>query len=110
MNPKIRIFNNMESLSCDAATLFVEQAAKAIAERGHCLVALNGGSTPTRLFQLLATEFRDKVDWANVHVFWGDERCVPPDDTGSNYRQAHDALLNHVSIPWKNFRKESAAF
>lgn len=105
MNPKIRIFKNMESLSHNAATLFVEQAAKAIEKRGQFLTALNGGSTPTRLFQLLATDFRDQVDWNKVHIFWGDERCVPPDDPGSSYRQAQDALLSHVPIPEDNIHR-----
>ena len=105
MNPKIRIFKDVESLSHNAATLFVEQAAKAIEERGQFLTALNGGSTPTRLFQLLATEYRDKVDWSKVHVFWGDERCVPPQADGSSFGQAKEALLGHVSIPDENIHR-----
>jgi 6-phosphogluconolactonase len=102
MKPDIRTFKGLEELSRAAAELFVEQAAQSIAERGRFLVALNGGSTPTRLFQLLATDFREKVDWSQVHVFWGDERCVPPDDPGSSYGQARDALLSHVPIPDSN--------
>jgi 6-phosphogluconolactonase len=105
MKPKIRIFKNMGSLSQDAANLFIEQAANAIAERGRFLVALNGGGTPTRFFQLLATEYSGKVDWNKVHVFWGDERCVPPDDPGSSYGQARDALLSHVPIPEANIHR-----
>ena len=64
MKTEIRIFKDLESLSRDAATLFVEQATQSITERGRFLVALNGGSTPNRLFQLLATEYKDKVDWS----------------------------------------------
>jgi 6-phosphogluconolactonase len=66
MKPQIRIFRSLEELSQNAANLFAEQAASSIAERDHFLVALNGGGTPTRTFQLLATDFRDKVDWAGV--------------------------------------------
>jgi 6-phosphogluconolactonase len=102
MKLDLRVFKDLEELSRRAADLFVEQAAQSIAERGRFLVALNGGGTPTRLFQLLASHSRDKVDWSKVHVFWGDERCVPPDDPGSSYGQARDALLNHVSIPEAN--------
>jgi len=102
MNPEIRIFKSSESLSRDAADLFMKGAAHAITERGRFLVALNGGSTPNRLFQLLATDYKDKVNWSNVHVFWGDERCVPYDDPGSSYGQARAALLDHVSIPLEN--------
>ena len=105
MKPEIRIFKNVEKLSRGAAHLFVEQSAQSIAERGRFLVALNGGSTPTRLFQLLAANFQEQVEWSKVHIFWGDERCVPPDDPGSSYGQARDVLLNHVPIPETNIHR-----
>ena len=105
MNFKIRIFKNLEELSHDTAELFIEQAANAIKERGRFFVALNGGGTSGQLFQLLATEYREKVDWTKVHVFWGDERCVPPDDPGSNYAQAKEALLSHVPLPDANIHR-----
>jgi 6-phosphogluconolactonase len=105
VNPEIRIFKDLEKLSRAAASVFVEQAAQSIAARGQFLVALNGGSTPTRLFEMLATNFRERVDWTNVHVFWGDERCVPPDDAGSSYGQAREVLLRHVPIPEKNIHR-----
>ena len=105
MNSDIRIFKDLERLSKHAADIFVDQAAQAIRERGRFLVALNGGSTPTRLFQLLATDYRDKVDWTGVHVFWGDERCVPPEDSGSSYGQAKGILLDHVTLPESNIHR-----
>lgn len=105
MKPELRIFKDLENLSREAARLFVGQATKAIQERGRFLVALNGGGTPNRLFQLLAAEYREKVDWNNVHVFWGDERCVPPEEAGSNYHQAKEALLDRVSIPQRNIHR-----
>ncbi len=105
MNPELRIFHNLEKLSRHAANLFVEQSRRSIIERNRFLATLNGGSTPTRLFQLLATDFCDKVDWSKTHIFWGDERCVPPDDAGSSYGQARDALLSHVSIPDSNIHR-----
>jgi len=105
MKPDIRIFKDLEILSRHAANIFVDQAAQAIVERDRFLVALNGGNTPTRLFQLLATDYKDKVDWNKTHIFWGDERCVPPDDRGSSYGQARDALLSHVSIPESNIQR-----
>ena len=105
MKPKLRIFDNLEKLSIHAANLFSEQATRSILERDQFLVALNGGGTPTRLFQILATDFHDKVEWAKVHVFWGDERCVPPDDSGSSYGQARELLLSHVSIPESNIHR-----
>jgi len=98
MNPELRIFHDFQKLSRHAANLFIEQSNRAFIERDRFLGALNGGNTPTRLFQLLATEYRDQVEWSKVHVFWGDERCVPPDDPGSNYGQARDLLLSRVPI------------
>jgi 6-phosphogluconolactonase len=105
MNPDIRIFKDLEDLSVAAAELFVKQAAQSIAERDRFLVALNGGSTPTRLFELLATDFREKVDWSRVNVFWGDERCVPPSDPGSSYGQAWGTLLSRVPILEANIHR-----
>lgn len=59
-------------------------------------VALSGGSTPRRLFQLLATL---PLPWTQIHWFWGDERFVPPDDPASNYRMTREAMLSHVPVP-----------
>ena len=110
MKPEISIFKDLEKLSRAAANIFVEQASQSIAERNRFLVSLNGGSTPTRLFQLLAMDYREKVDWNKVHVFWGDERCVPPDDSGSSYGQARDILLSHVLIPNSNIHRIQGEF
>ena len=64
------------------------------------IVALSGGTTPRMMFELLASsEFRGQVDWAKVHVFWGDERAVPPDHPESNYGMARRELLLRVPIP-----------
>lgn len=105
MKSDIRIFKDLERLSQHAAEIFIEQAARAIQERDRFLVALNGGSTPARLFHLLATDVGNRLDWSRVHVFWGDERCVPPDDPGSNYGQAKEILLNHVALPENNIHR-----
>ena len=83
-----------------AAERFVALAAAAIGARGRFTVALSGGSTPKALYaRLAAPAFASRVDWARVHVFWGDERCVPPDHASSNYRMAREALLEHVPVP-----------
>lgn len=105
MKPGIHIFKDVEELSRAAAELFVEQSAQAVSEQGRFLVALNGGSTPIRLFELLATDFRNRVNWSKVHVFWGDERCVPPDAPGSSYGQAQDLMLRHVPIPEESIHR-----
>jgi 6-phosphogluconolactonase len=106
MKRDVRIFENLESFSEAAAVLFIESSARAITERERFLVALSGGNTPLRLYQLLAeTPYHEQVDWPHVHVFWGDERCVPAEDLENSYRQAHDVLLGHVPIPSENIHR-----
>lgn len=68
-------------------------------------VSLSGGSTPTLLFEILAKQFADKADWSRVHLFWGDERCVAPDDPQSNYGVCKSLFLDHVSIPEANVHR-----
>jgi 6-phosphogluconolactonase len=101
MTPRtIRIFPDVEALSEAAAHEFVRCAREATAARGRFTVALSGGSTPRRLYQFLAAEpFRGQVDWSHVEFFWGDERCVPPDDAESNYRMAREAVLARLPLP-----------
>jgi 6-phosphogluconolactonase len=103
MKVDYRIFKDSDTLSQAAAKIFVKTASSALHARGRFLVAFSGGSTPTGLYRLLATEpYRQQVDWPNTFIFWGDERCVPPSDSGSNYRQAMGTLLTHVPVPDEN--------
>jgi len=102
----LRIFKDRRALDRAAAGLFVEIAGEAVQVRGKFLLALSGGSTPDGLYRLLATgPYRNRIDWRKTLVFWGDERCVPPDDPGSNYRQACETLLEHVPIPGENIQR-----
>ena len=81
VKPDVRIFENLDSLSQAAAKLFIETSAQAILQRGQFLVALSGGNTPTELYKLLAqSPYQEQIDWPRVHMFWGDERCVPIED------------------------------
>ena len=94
----LEVYKDKQELAEAAARDFVERANAAIQNTGRFAVALAGGSTPEATYELLATEqFLGEVDWSNVHVFFGDERSVPPDDEDSNYKMAGDALLSHVS-------------
>lgn len=96
----IRICHDLEALSLAAAELFAAEARLAVQARGKFMVALAGGSTPSRAYELLArAPFHEQVPWQQTHIFWGDERCVPADDPRSNARMAHQALLDHVPIP-----------
>jgi 6-phosphogluconolactonase len=87
------------ALAEQAASRFVEAAASALADAGAFRVALSGGRAPESLYARLAAEpFRSRVDWERTQVFWGDERCVPPDHADSNYRLAHELLLSKVPV------------
>jgi 6-phosphogluconolactonase len=96
----IQVFPDYETLSHGAAELFVRQAKAASRDGRRFSVALSGGRTPRRAYELLALPpFRDQVDWSRVHIFWGDERCAPPDSPLSNYGMARLAFLNSVPVP-----------
>jgi 6-phosphogluconolactonase len=99
----IRIFDDFESLSQAAAELFIVQARQSISTCGRFSVALSGGETPRRLYEILAASpYRERIHWDKVHIFWSDERCVPEDDPRSNARLARQTLLNQVPIPGEN--------
>jgi 6-phosphogluconolactonase len=105
LRPEIQVFENREALSLHAAELFDALSRGAIGARGNFRVALSGGSTPLRLYSLLAVEpYRSKVDWRHIELFFGDERCVPPDHHNSNFNSINEALLSHV--PVKAYRIE----
>lgn len=96
----LEVLPTPDDLMRAAAELWAAAATTAIRASGRFAVALSGGSTPQRLYRLLASEpYASGVDWSRVHVFWGDERCVPPDDPASNYRIARESLLARVPIP-----------
>ena len=94
----VHLHETPEQLAEAAARAFVERAAEAIAERGRFAVAFAGGSTPKATYEILARDHAEQVDWPNVHVFFGDERTVPPDHGDSNYRMARGALLDRVPV------------
>jgi len=91
------IYADPEELARGAAEYFVTRRART--------VALSGGSTPKRMFQILAEQFREQVAWGEIQFFWSDERHVPPDDPESNYRMANEALLSHVPVPSENVHR-----
>jgi len=103
---ELRTYPNPNALARAAAELFVTLASEAIASRGRFAVALSGGSTPKAMHTNLSSpEFVSRVDWARVHIFWGDERCVPPDHEHSSYRMARETLLDRAPIPPGNVHR-----
>jgi 6-phosphogluconolactonase len=104
----VRIFPDGAELARAAAEEFARRAGESIRARERFTVALSGGSTPRRLFTLLADAeqpFRDRIDWRAVQIFWGDERHVPPDHPESNYRMTRETLLDAVPIPTENVHR-----
>jgi 6-phosphogluconolactonase len=87
-----------QELAQAAARDFATKAEAAIGERGRFAVALAGGSTPEATYEVLANDYAGALDWSKVHVFFGDERTVPPNHEDSNYRMAHETLLSRVPV------------
>jgi 6-phosphogluconolactonase len=105
----LQTFADAEAVSQAAARAFVRCAIEAITDRGRFTVALSGGSTPKRLYQILAEPpYRDTVTWSKIQFFWGDERAVPPEHADSNYLSLKDALLPRVTIPKENIHRVPA--
>lgn len=99
MQRDVRVFADLDELSRAAAEAATATIASAVERAGRCSLVLSGGSTPRAFYGMLASDFRDRIPWEHVHLFWGDERFVPASDPNSNYRMAREALLDHISCP-----------
>ncbi len=98
-NRDVVVRPTVDALMRTAADEIVTAAANAIRATGRFAIALSGGSTPRRLYEVLAREpYATAIAWQHSDVFFGDERCVPPDDPKSNYRLAHETLLARVPV------------
>ncbi len=103
---KITVYPDKDSLISGAADFIAEAAVQAIEARGRFTLALSGGHTPRPVYARLATApYRDRIDWSKVQVFFGDERCVPPDDPQSNYLMVKTALFDQVPLPEANIHR-----
>ena len=94
----LTIVQNEQALADACAARCAAFIGDAVRERGQAIVSLTGGSTPRKMYEALARD-PDRVPWKHVHLFWGDERAVPPDHKDSNYGMARDALVARVPIP-----------
>lgn len=100
---KLHVFSDNQHFVDGSADFITELATQAIAERGRFTIALSGGGTPRPIYARLASdEYRDNIDWSRVHIFFGDERCVPPDDTRSNFKMANENMLSKLPLPEGN--------
>jgi len=110
MKSDLRIFPDPEALNHAAAEAFLQLANNAIKKQNRFTVALTGGNTPRGIYQLLATDYRERIPWAQIYLFWGDERYVPEDNPNSNYRMVRESLLDHVPIPAENIQRMPTEF
>jgi 6-phosphogluconolactonase len=103
---QIEIFPDATALSAFGANLFAQIAQKAVSARGLFFTALSGGGTPMALYRLLAeSPYQESLPWDKMHFFWGDERCVPPDNSESCYFQVYSMWLGQVPIPTENIHR-----
>ena len=104
--PNLHVMRSHEEASRTAAQLVADMSARCLASRGRFTIALSGGATPGLLYEILASPpYKDSIGWDSWWVFWGDERCVPPDHEDSNYRMAKENLLDHVPVPAANVHR-----
>lgn len=101
MSTNVETFPDGDALAAAAGERLIDAIASAIAARGRALVVLTGGGNGNRLLGYLKTQ-QERVDWNNVHLFWGDERYVAEDDDDRNEKQARAALIDHIDIPARN--------
>lgn len=103
MNKQVKVFDTPEKLFESTSLLVSQLLLDTISLHGKCEFVLSGGSTPIRLYQLLGNgNASDVIPWNKVNLFWGDERCVPPDSSESNYKLAFDNLISKIYIPPEN--------
>jgi 6-phosphogluconolactonase len=105
MTAKLNVLETAEAVALAAADEFAAIATAAVTARGRCAIALSGGSTPKRLFQLLAARGAAALPWSQIDLWWGDERSVPPDHADSNYRMANQALLKPLGLDAKRVHR-----
>ncbi len=105
-HPAVRVYDSIEDLSSAAADVVVSCSEQKDKPARGVAVALSGGTTPKRLFSILAADpYRARIDWSSLHLFWTDERCVPPGDRNSNFGMLKRTLLDEVMIPEGNIHR-----
>ncbi len=100
METTLHISDTPQQVAADFAS-FISK----IAENRAINIALSGGSTPEIVFDSLASDYKDQINWRTIHFYWGDERCVPPDNEESNYKMTNDHLFNLINIPKENIHR-----
>ena len=101
--PDLKIFADNPEVATEFARCFRDHVNNL--DQDRITVCLSGGSTPKLLFQVLAADHSDSIDWSRIHFFWGDERCVAPEDEQSNYGECKKLLLDKINIPVTNIHR-----
>jgi 6-phosphogluconolactonase len=102
---EISIFRDIKEMSGAFFDFLIDEFTIALAEKRNYHLALSGGSTPVKIFEYLSRMPLSKMNWNFLHIYWGDERCVPPDDPESNFRNMWNAILRYVDIPEENVHR-----
>ena len=105
MDRPYKIYKTPHDLAEAFAGELIKEISKAAGKKNTFTIALSGGSTPRILYSVLAEKYGQSADWSFVHFFWGDERCVPPDDPESNFGMANSAFLRRIDIPVMNIHR-----
>jgi 6-phosphogluconolactonase len=106
---RLCVFEDLAELTRAAAGEIARFAENTVEQRGRFTWALSGGSTPRPLYEALASDpYRERLPWSALHLFWGDERHVPPDHPESNYRMAREAMIDRVPVPRGNVHRVTA--
>lgn len=101
MKRNVNIFNSKNGISAFFAQELA-QLSQSKSENDYVSLALSGGSTPKAIFEYLSGSGSEKIHWNKIRFFWGDERCVPPDDKESNFRMTKESLFEKISVPSQN--------
>ncbi len=105
MNEIIKIFPTPQSLAESLALELVNQIKESDTSNYPFTIALSGGNTPKLLFSILGDQFANFAKWNKVHFFWVDERCVPPDDSESNFGMTNEVFISKIDIPQENIHR-----
>lgn len=101
MSHSVRVFPDPEALAQNIAMILIKDLDRIEPDHFYT-IALSGGTTPEYIYRYLAEHHSARINWEKLLVFWGDERCVPPEEPDSNYRMAYETLLQNVPIPDAN--------
>jgi 6-phosphogluconolactonase len=105
LNRSVKIFSSPSELAGKLAEELVRIIADSAERKKPLTIALSGGNTPALLFEILSNRFSGSTQWDYVHFFWGDERCVPPDDEESNFGMTNRTLFSKIDIPSDNIHR-----